>query len=30
MQYATGKLDEFEHWVRAITKIDILTLMDMT
>lgn len=27
--YAAGKLDEFEHWVRAITKIDIVTLLDI-
>jgi len=28
--YAAGKLDEFEHWVRPITKIDIVTLLDMS
>lgn len=28
--YAAGKLDEFEHWVRAITKIDIITLLDIS
>lgn len=28
--YAAGKLDEFEQWVRAITKIDIVTLLDMS
>ncbi|SMF15649.1 NTE family protein [Alteromonadaceae bacterium Bs31] len=28
--YATGKLDEFERWVRAITKLDILTLLDIS
>ena len=28
--YAAGKLDEFEHWVRAITKIDIVALLDMS
>jgi len=28
--YAAGKLDEFEHWVRAITKLDILGLLDMS
>ena len=28
--YAAGKLDEFEHWVRAITKFDILGLLDMS
>ena len=28
--YAAGKLDEFESWVRAITKIDIVTLLDLS
>jgi NTE family protein len=28
--YATGKLDEFEQWVRAITKVDIVTLIDLS
>lgn len=28
--YAAGKLDEFEHWVTAITKFDILTLLDLS
>ena len=28
--YAAGKLDEFEQWVRAITKLDILTLLDLS
>jgi NTE family protein len=28
--YAAGKLDEFEHWVRAITKIDIVKLLDIS
>lgn len=28
--YAAGKLDEFERWVRALTKLDILTLLDMS
>jgi len=28
--YAAGKLDEFEHWIRAITKIDIVTLLDIS
>jgi NTE family protein len=27
--YAAGKLDVFEQWVRAITKVDIVTLMDI-
>ena len=27
--YAAGKLDDFEHWVRAITKVDIVTLLDL-
>ena len=28
--YAAGKLDEFEKWVRAITKLDIITLLDIS
>lgn len=28
--YATGKLHDFEQWVRAITKFDILTLLDIS
>lgn len=28
--YAAGKLNEFEKWVRALTKLDILTLLDMS
>lgn len=28
--YAAGKLDEFEKWVRALTKLDILTLLDIS
>lgn len=28
--YAAGKLDEFEHWVREITKLDIITLLDIS
>jgi NTE family protein len=28
--YAAGKLDEYEQWVRAITKIDILALLDLS
>lgn len=28
--YAAGKLDEFENWVRAITKLEILTLLDIS
>ena len=27
--YATGKPDDFESWVQAITKIDIVTLLDL-
>ena len=26
--YAAGKLEDFESWVRAITKVDIVTLLD--
>lgn len=28
--YAAGKLDEFEQWARALTKLDIITLLDMS
>lgn len=28
--YAAGKLDDFEHWVRAITKIEIVKLLDLS
>lgn len=28
--YAAGKMDEFEQWVRALTKLDILALLDMS
>lgn len=28
--YAAGKLDEYEQWVRSITKIDIITLLDLS
>ena len=28
--YAAGKLDEFESWVRAITKMDMVNLLDMS
>jgi NTE family protein len=28
--YAAGKLDEFEHWVRAIDKVDIVSLLDIS
>lgn len=28
--YAAGKLDDFESWVRAITKVDIVTLLDLS
>lgn len=28
--YAVGKLDEFEQWVRAITKSDIVSLLDIS
>ena len=27
--YAAGKLDDFEHWVRAINKVDIVSLLDI-
>ena len=28
--YAAGKLDDFESWVRAIKKVDIVTLLDLS
>jgi len=28
--YAAGKLDEYEQWVRALTKVDIVTLLDFS
>jgi NTE family protein len=28
--YAAGKLAEFEQWVRAITKVDMVTLLDLS
>lgn len=28
--YAAGKLDEFEEWVRAITKLDMVRLLDIS
>lgn len=28
--YAAGKLDDFESWVRAITKVDIVKLLDLS
>lgn len=28
--YATGKLDEFEQWIRAITKVDMVALLDIS
>ena len=28
--YAAGKLDEYEGWVRAITKLDIVSLLDLS
>ncbi|MEW6665767.1 MAG: patatin-like phospholipase family protein [Thermodesulfobacteriota bacterium] len=28
--YAAGKLDDFEQWVRAITRVDIVSLMDLS
>jgi NTE family protein len=28
--YAAGKLDEYEQWVRALTKVDIVTLLDLS
>ena len=28
--FAAGKLEEFEHWVRAIDKVDIVSLLDIS
>lgn len=28
--YAAGKLDEYEKWVRNVTKLDMLTMVDIT
>ena len=28
--YAAGKLDEYEQWVRALTKVDIVALLDLS
>lgn len=28
--FAAGKLDEFEQWIRAISKLDIVTLLDVS
>lgn len=28
--YAAGKLDEFEHWICAITRMDIVALLDLS
>jgi NTE family protein len=28
--YAAGKLDEFENWVRAISRLDMVSLLDMS
>jgi len=28
--FAAGKLDEFEHWIRAIKKMDIVALLDIS
>lgn len=28
--YAAGKLDDFESWARALTKVDIVTLLDIS
>ena len=28
--YAAGKLDNFERWVSAITKVDVVTLLDLS
>lgn len=28
--YAAGKLDDFERWARAISKVDIITLLDLS
>lgn len=27
--YAAGKLDDFENWIRAITRVEIVTLLDL-
>ena len=28
--YAAGKMDDFEHWIRAIDKMDVLSYMDLS
>ncbi|SES93955.1 NTE family protein [Nitrosomonas marina] len=28
--YASGKLAEFEHWIKAVTKMDIISLLDIS
>jgi len=28
--FAAGKLEDFEHWISAITKMDIVTLLDIS
>jgi len=28
--YAAGKLDEYEQWVRSLTKVDIVSLLDLS
>jgi NTE family protein len=28
--YAAGRLDEYEQWVRCLTKVDIVTLLDLS
>ena len=28
--YASEKLEEFEHWIRSVTKIDIMALLDLS
>ena len=28
--HAAGKLDDFEHWVRAVTTVDIFRLLDIS
>ncbi len=28
--HAAGKLDDFENWVRAITRLDVVTLLDLS
>ena len=28
--YAAGKLDVYEQWVRCLTKVDIVTLLDLS